>query len=501
MARESMAIIGAGLAGLSAGCYAQMNGYRTHIFEHHAKPGGVAAWWERKGYLVDGGIHFLMGARPGQATYGLYRELGTASPDSLAEMNSYVHLIDEGAGRRLDITRDLSRLGHDLKGWSPRDGRVIDEMVAGARAMRRYDMGAMGLDEPRELSGVWGGVKVAWKMRPALKYFVGKYSRPVADYVRAIRDPWLRQLVVNLFLPEVPVWFVLSLLGMLAEGQMALLRGGCGDFVLSIEKRLKELGGEVAYNATVSEILVENDHAVGVRLADGSVHRADAVVSAADGYSTIYKLLGGRYLSESVERRYKDWRLIRPTVMVTFGVAREFNAEAPLNMIFLKDPIALGAERIAGFSLRIFNYGTRFAPPGKTVVQAMFETEWDYWSELRKEKPRYDAEKERVAVEVLKRLEPYYPGMSAQVEMTDVATPYTTWRYTFNHRGAYMGWLPTPQQIMARVDRTLPGLGDFYMAGQWVMPGGGVPACLYSGRHVVQMLCRKDGKRFSTSLP
>jgi len=37
--------------------------------------------------------------------------------------------------------------------------------------------------------------------------------------------------------------------------------------------------------------------------------------------------------------------------------------------------------------------------------------------------------------------------------------------------------------------------------GQWVMPGGGVPPCLYSGRHVVQILCHRDGKPFSTSVP
>ena len=29
-----------------------MNGYQSHIFEHHTVPGGVAACWKRKGYLV-----------------------------------------------------------------------------------------------------------------------------------------------------------------------------------------------------------------------------------------------------------------------------------------------------------------------------------------------------------------------------------------------------------------------------------------------------------------
>jgi len=49
MVEKSIIIIGAGLAGLSAGCYAQMNGYHSHIFEHHSKPGGVAAAWKRQG--------------------------------------------------------------------------------------------------------------------------------------------------------------------------------------------------------------------------------------------------------------------------------------------------------------------------------------------------------------------------------------------------------------------------------------------------------------------
>jgi phytoene dehydrogenase-like protein len=39
--KKSIIIIGAGLAGLSTGCYGQMNGYRSTIFEMHDKAGGV----------------------------------------------------------------------------------------------------------------------------------------------------------------------------------------------------------------------------------------------------------------------------------------------------------------------------------------------------------------------------------------------------------------------------------------------------------------------------
>jgi hypothetical protein len=48
---------------------------------------------------------------------------------------------------------------------------------------------------------------------------------------------------------------------------------------------------------------------------------------------------------------------------------------------------------------------------------------------------------------------------------------------------------------------TLPGLGSFYMAGQWVRFGGGVPGAVTSGRHLMQILCKKGKKRFVTTTP
>ena len=46
-ASTDIIIIGAGIAGLAAGCYAQMNGYQTCIFEMHTLPGGLCTAWTR----------------------------------------------------------------------------------------------------------------------------------------------------------------------------------------------------------------------------------------------------------------------------------------------------------------------------------------------------------------------------------------------------------------------------------------------------------------------
>ena len=86
MSQKKVVIIGAGLAGLSTGIYARLNGYETHIFEHGNQPGGVSATWKRKGFTIDGGVHFYMGYRPGQPVHDLYRELGIDQADQYREM-------------------------------------------------------------------------------------------------------------------------------------------------------------------------------------------------------------------------------------------------------------------------------------------------------------------------------------------------------------------------------------------------------------------------------
>ena len=102
---------------------------------------------------------------------------------------------------------------------------------------------------------------------------------------------------------------------------------------------------------------------------------------------------------------------------------------------------------------------------------------------------------------VVAALDRRFPGLVDQVEMRDVATPMTFERYTGNWKGAYEGWQISTKTLSMRMNKTLPGLANFYMAGQWVMPGGGLPNALMSGRYVTQIICKQDKKKFVTSTP
>ena len=101
--------------------------------------------------------------------------------------------------------------------------------------------------------------------------------------------------------------------------------------------------------------------------------------------------------------------------------------------------------------------------------------------------------------EIIAILDKRFPGLAQHLERSDIATPATFVRYTGNWQGSYEGWLPTPRILGRRIPYTLPGLKDFYMAGHWVVAGGGLPSAALSGRYVAQMICAQNGKVFAAS--
>ena len=113
----------------------------------------------------------------------------------------------------------------------------------------------------------------------------------------------------------------------------------------------------------------------------------------------------------------------------------------------------------------------------------------------------YDSEQDQTAEQVLDVLERIMPGVSQDVEHTDVATPISYERYTGNWSGSSCGWLLTKKTILSMIlgmRKTLPGLDRFYMAGQWVEPGGSVPLCAASGKNAIALVCRDAGRRVVT---
>lgn len=499
---NSIIIIGAGFAGLSAGIYAQMNGYRTKILEMHTMPGGLCTSWKREGYTIDGCIHWLVGSSPQSGMHRFWEEVGLTQGREFINMDIFMRY--EGAdGRVFTLYNDVDRLERHMLEFSPQDAEVTRQFIQGIRMCLDFDQ-PVESDPP--LKRLQKGLKFGWLMATKGGEMQKWMKITTAEFVTRFKDPIIRDALCEMWFPEFSMFFMLFTFAYLHKKNAGYPIGGSLPMSLALAKRYLDLGGTICYESQVEKILVEDDKAVGVRLVDGSEHRAGRVISAADGHTTIFKMLDGKYLDEITRQAYEKWPLFPPLLFVGLGVKRTFTdiPQSVSGMSFaLRQPAEIAEAVRERLPVHIFNQDPTLAPEGKTSLVVMMPSKYEYWHELAQDKVAYQEKKDQVARTIVTLLEQRFPGISQQVEMVDVATPLTFERYTGNWKGSFEGWLITPENsftVMRPMRQTLPGLQNFYMTGQWVVPGGGLPTGVVSSRGLLQMLCKEDKKKFQTTV-
>ncbi len=485
---KKVLIIGGGIAGLSAGCYAQMNGYDSEIFEMHTIAGGLCTGWKRKGYTFDGCLHWLVGSDPSSSYYPLWEEIGAVQGKKMVTYDYFTKVIDK-AGRTFTVYTDPDRLCKEMMRIAPEDKKQINKIVRDIKVLMNNEM-------PPEftLKGIVPAIRSI--------LMIYKYRQPIRELAEKFTNPILKNFFVKgLDWGEMCSAFLLWTLALMGNNKAGYPIGGSLEFIESIVKRYNQLGGSIHFKSRVSGIIIENNQAVGIRLNDGTEYQGDIIISAADGHTTIFNWLQGKYTSPAVTKAYSEYTLFPPLVYVSLGIDADYSQE-PYSLSFeTRKPFHIGKDEITSLSLRNYHIDRTLMPPGKSVFTIMINADFDYWEELKNDREAYIAEKKRIADAVIDNLNELYPGLKEKIEVIDVATPNTFVRYTGNWRGSYEGWMMDRKSLSQRNLMTLPGLHNFYQVGHWAAPGGGLPAGLITGRMAVKKICQKDGKKFVTSKP
>ncbi|KAG9456933.1 hypothetical protein H6P81_001441 [Aristolochia fimbriata] len=503
-------IIGSGIGGLCCGGLLSRYKQDVLVLESHDLPGGAAHSFDIKGYKFDSGPSLFSGfqsrgpqANPlAQVLDALGESVPCASYDSWM-----VYIPDSEFLSRIGPTEFLK----DLEKYASMDAvrewrKLLDAvlpMSAAATALPplaiRSDIGVVSTAAARYAPSL---LKSFIQMGPQGALSATKLLRPFSEILDSLelKDPFIRNWVdlLSFLLAGVKSDGVLSaeMVYMFAEWYkpgctLEYPLDGSAGVVDALVRGMQKFGGRICLGAHVSNIVVENGRATGVKLKNGQFVRAKkAVVSNASMWDTLDMLP-----AEAVPKEYKeriqrtkqcesfmhlhlgfDAKNIRDDLGIHHIVVNDWSrgVDADQNVVLISIPSTLSKD---------------LAPPGKHVLHAYtpgtepFEL-WEGLDRRSSEYKRLKAERSEVMWRAVERaVGPGFDRDNCEVKL--VGTPLTHKRFLRRNRGTYGPAIKAGQDTFPGHPTPIPQL---YCCGDSTFPGIGVPAVAASGAIVANSL-------------
>jgi all-trans-retinol 13,14-reductase len=484
-------VIGSGVGGLTvAALLAKHSGKRVLVLERHYMPGGFTHVFSRRGYEWDVGVHYIGGVGDRRsATRRLFDHITDGSLEWASMGDVYDRIIlGENA---YDYVAGPEAFAGRMKEYFPGEESAIDRYLDLTRQAKRWS-GLYFAEKavPSPIAAIAGGL-----MRSQFLRHARRTTRSVLDELTSNAE--LKGVLTGQFgdygLPP----------GRSSFGMHALLVrhylrggfypvGGSSAIAAAMAPTIEEAGGEVHFQAEVSEILVRDGRAVGVRMADDRRLEAPVIVSDAGVHNTFLRLLpqevGDRHesVAKAVETPYSvahlclyagfkrtaaELGLPKTNLWIYPGPDHDANVEA-----FVADPQApLPVVYVSFPAAKDPSFET--SHPGRATIELITLAPYDRFAPWagtawRKRGEEYEALKSGLAERMLSQLERQLPGLTAQIDHMEISTPLSTRHFAAYEHGEIYGLDHSPARFENRALRprtTVPGL---YLTGQDVVSCG-----------------------------
>lgn len=506
-----VAIVGAGVGGLSAAALLADAGLRVAVFDHHVLAGGYCHSYPRKAryrgdpmlYRFDAGPHDFSGVWDGGTISGLLDRLGIADRIQWARVD-HSYVTESGA---INPPRDWREYARMLGERFPESAAGIMSLFETIHAIFE-DMYATG--EGR--SGIPGLPADPAKLLAFPKEHPQGFKwmgRPFDDLVAAhVSDPKV-VAVVN------------ALVGYLGDGAEKLTCGqmvpifgyyfkggfypvgGSSRFSDVLVEAIEERGGAVHLKTPVRRILVENGAAAGVELRDGRTIRAKAVVSNADIRRTFLELVEPAHTPDDFRRTLENAAPATSCFTVQLGVdytpdikpathVHLRGANVGIAAMSLVDPSAAPAGHAILNLIKLVPYKT-----AKQWFPA--EEGGDDWKAWRRS-DEYERRKQEFGDAMIEAAEKVLPDLRRRIVYRTDASPVTYARYDWASAGSIYG-----VSREGRLKGSKSPVKNLVIAGGGNV-GAGVEAVVISGANAAEalvpgLLSREPAQRATQALP
>ncbi|NHJ39368.1 MAG: NAD(P)/FAD-dependent oxidoreductase [Asgard group archaeon] len=492
---KRVAIIGAGIAGLSAGCYLHKFGFETEIFEAYSKAGGLCAWWYREGFKVDGCFRWVTGLKPTIEVYPIWKDIVPIDDLDIHYFDEFCQIMDSD-GKLFRVFTDIKKLKKEMLKIAPEDNKQILKFF---KLVSKFEHIKVPVLKPIKLLSLKEIFSFLFKILFRIRLFLKLSGMKCSDYAKKFHNPLLKKFFTVCYLPYLPLIALIFHTNWLSKEGAGYPIGGSKTIVDMFVKEYEKTGGKIHYNSLVEKIMIEKNQAKGLRTSLGEKYYFDYVVSTGDGHETLLKLIGKEYINKKLRKWFINSNVDAiSTLYISLGIkGKHFRNKGHRIYFECEKPILINSiHEITDLNVFIYDFDPTAAPDEHTLLTIMFDPGDEYyWIDLReKDKELYIKEKNKILKEVINRLEDQFGDLIDKIVFSDIATPATYKRYTRNWKGGIQGWSVTPKEFKKFIPKTIKGLKRFYMAGQWFELFGGIPNSIKGGRHVAQLIAHDNKK-------
>jgi len=508
-------IIGGGISGLtSAGLFAKA-GLSCCLLEMDNRPGGYIAGFRRHDFRFDSAIHWLNYCGEEGLVTKVFKIIGDDYPRCEQQ-----HRIRRFVSDEFDylVTDNPDKLKEQWIKEFPEEKKGILKFFKDAKKIAKsfddYSNLSRTMNTMNWFESAFYGLKMlrfAMPFIPHLKYTGEEGVK------KGLNRYFTNEKLHRVFCSEPDVLSCLIPISWAYSKNFQLPpTGGSQSFPEWLQHAIQEMGGDVFFKSKVSDVLVENNTAKGVRFDHrGEVFeiKSKYVVAASDAESLFEKMLPENVVPAEMKTKIKTAPMYASAVTVALGLdcpAEELGLNEEI--VYLANPdvgreelgkgdphksgIHILASSVRDKTLALPEHGTL------TILTPAWMDENNTWeceidengNYIRGDK--YNELKQKYADILIDRVEEkLIPNLREHILYCDIATPITHLRYTGNKNGTMMAHKPGKENYKAKVASYKTPVKNLLLSGHWADLGGGIPIAVKSSINTTLMILQKENKK------
>ncbi|MBN8671739.1 MAG: NAD(P)/FAD-dependent oxidoreductase [Chitinophagales bacterium] len=507
-----VAVIGAGMGGLTTAALLSKAGFSVCVLEKEPHAGGYLAGFRRKDFRFDTAIHWLNQCTPGGMACKIFDLLGNDHPNVIPQRR-----IRRYKGESFDylLTNNPDELRDQLISEFPHEREGLLRFFKAAKKLGK------SFNEFSKIFRTEESMTAVERMKNKLPLL--KFAMPFIPYISYTGEKGLKkglnkffkdEKLHKIFTGETELLSCLVPIGWAYYGDFQSPPVGGGQVLPEwMEHVVKYYGNDIIYKAAVSEVVVENNTAKGVKFTHFNTNytvNCKYVVAACDIETLYEKMLPQHAIPAKLKDKLKDADIYSSSVTVSIALdctpdKLGFNEE----LVHIVTENAPTGEQCDGnphtSEISILAPSFRdpsLAPEGCGTLTLFMPAFMNYSNEWKTDKDdngnykrgeAYKQLKNEIADIIIQRVEDMVaPGLRSHILFYDVATPVTHWRYTGNRGGTMMGAKPGKKNMQNKIAHYQTPVNNLLLGGHWAELGGGVPIAVKAGANAALLIFKKE---------